>query len=74
MDDGVSAAATYGVAMPPASHDLSGSAGQPSRPRIYEDLRRRNARRAEIARARAMRVRIDRAVQIARERRFLGRG
>jgi hypothetical protein len=35
---------------------------------VYEDLRRRNARRSDLARARAMQIRIERAVQAARQR------
>ena len=74
MDDGRSDTAAYGVAMASVSDDLEGSAGKPARPGMYEDLRRRNARRAELARVRAMRARIDRVVQATRERRFQSRG
>ena len=41
---------------------------------MYEDLRRRNARRADLARARDMRVRIERVVQAARQRATRERG
>jgi hypothetical protein len=41
---------------------------------MYEDLRKRNARRSDLARVREMRLRIERARQAARDRRFQSRG
>lgn len=49
------------------------SAGRP-RINIYQDLRARNQRRADVARLRENRARIERALQAARERRFGKRG
>jgi hypothetical protein len=41
---------------------------------MFEDLRRRNARRDDTARAREMRIRIERALQAARQRTIRDRG
>jgi hypothetical protein len=41
---------------------------------MYEDLRKRNARRSELAQTREMRTRIERALQAARARRLQKRG
>jgi hypothetical protein len=49
------------------------STGRP-RINIYQDLRARNQRRAELARLRDSRTRPERALQAARERRFGKRG
>jgi hypothetical protein len=41
---------------------------------MYDDLRHRNARRADLARARELRARIERALQAARQRAKRDRG
>jgi hypothetical protein len=41
---------------------------------MYEDLRKRNERRTDLARTRETRLRIERALQAARERRLWSRG
>jgi len=41
---------------------------------MYEDLRKRNARRSDLAQAREMRLRIERVLQAARTRPFHKRG
>jgi hypothetical protein len=41
---------------------------------MFDDLRKRNARRAELARAREMRARVERVVQAARHRTTRDRG
>jgi hypothetical protein len=56
------------------SDDQDSSAAQRPLTHVYDDLRRRNARRADLARAREMRARIERALQAARQRAMRDRG
>ncbi|MGO9497893.1 MAG: hypothetical protein ACLQA5_14485 [Solirubrobacteraceae bacterium] len=44
------------------------------RTHVYEDLRQRNVRRADLAHAREMRARIEHALQAARQRAMRDRG
>jgi hypothetical protein len=48
--------------------DRDTSAARRTVTHLYDDLRRRNARRADLARAREMRTRIERALEAARQR------
>jgi len=54
--------------------DRDSSAARLPLTNIYEDLRKRNARRADLARARERRARIERALQAARQRATKDRG
>jgi ribosomal protein L17 len=56
------------------SHHRDSSAARLPLANMYEDLRRRNERRADLARAREMRARIERALQAARQRTTRDRG
>jgi hypothetical protein len=48
--------------------DRDTSAARRTVTHLYDDLRRRNARRADLERAREMRTRIERALEAARQR------
>jgi 3-polyprenyl-4-hydroxybenzoate decarboxylase len=50
------------------THLVLTSAARRTVTHLYDDLRRRNARRADLARAREMRTRIERALEAARQR------
>jgi hypothetical protein len=58
----------------PAKRDDRGSATRRQLPEVDDDLRGRGARRADLARAREMRARIERALQAARQRTTRERG
>jgi hypothetical protein len=62
------------ASMTASSHDRHSSAAWRPLANVYEDLRSRNARRADLARSRDMRIRIERALQAAQARRFHSRG
>jgi hypothetical protein len=60
--------------MTAASHDRDSSAARRPLTNIYEELRRRNARHADLARRSETRNRIERALQVARQRALRDRG
>jgi hypothetical protein len=60
--------------MTTSSRDRGPSASGRPVNNIYDDLRKRNERRSDLARTREMRLRIERALQAARDRRFRSRG
>jgi hypothetical protein len=60
--------------MSAASHDRDAAGARRPLTNMYEDLRQRNARHAELARARELHIRIERALQAARQRAMRHRG
>lgn len=62
------------AAMTAKRDDRDPSAARWQLTHVYDDLRRRSARRADLARAPEMRARIERALQAARQRAMRDRG
>jgi hypothetical protein len=60
--------------MTATSHDRDSSAARRPLANIYEELRGRNARHADLGRTSESRIRIEGALQVARQRALRDRG